>query len=70
MPKKSELEIGDEVILHGEIVWIDDDFTPRIHVQGCDYPIRVSASLVEVVAKGKKPRHRIKKREDWLGQEG
>ncbi|WEX76461.1 hypothetical protein PYH37_004768 [Sinorhizobium numidicum] len=50
--------MGDEVVVRSEIIWIDDDGTPRIHIFGGDPPIRIRRSMLEQVTRPKEPKPR------------
>ncbi|WP_085025258.1 hypothetical protein [Ensifer aridi] len=53
---EKKIEVGDRVVVRGEVVWIDDDGTPRVEFRGGQYPIRISRSALESVTKPpKKP---------------
>lgn len=49
-------EIGDTVILTGEVVWVDDDGVPRIKIAGGDHPLRVSQRHFVELIKATKPK--------------
>lgn len=42
-------EIGDSVILSGEVVYIDDDFVPRVAIAGVEYPVRVTCHRYDLI---------------------
>ena len=48
-------EIGDSVILSGEVVYIDDDFVPRVAIAGVEYPVRVTGHRYDLI-KSTKPK--------------
>lgn len=58
---EKKIEIGDEVVCLGEVVWIDDDGVPRVYFRGSQCPIRISQSAFEHVSKpAKRPRPKVK----------
>ncbi|MEY9719255.1 hypothetical protein CO661_24020 [Sinorhizobium fredii] len=66
--KEKKIEIGDEVICRGEVIWIDDDGTPRVSFHGSQCPIRISVSAFELIskpAKPPKPKVKVKPIVDW-----
>ncbi|RVM38314.1 hypothetical protein [Sinorhizobium meliloti] len=52
---EKKIEIGDEVVVRGEVVWIDEDGVPRVRFQRTQMPIRISATVFEGVSKLPKP---------------
>ncbi|MEY9560528.1 hypothetical protein [Sinorhizobium fredii] len=51
---------GDHVLAKGEVIWIDEDGTPRVRFKGGEIPIRISASSLELVPKPVKPKQETK----------
>lgn len=45
MAKK--IEKGDDVLIRGEVVWIDDNGIVRVKIRGYQYPITVDPEMVE-----------------------
>lgn len=52
---EKKIEIGDEVVVRGEVVWIDEDGVPRVRFPRAQMPIRISATVFEGVSKPPKP---------------
>jgi hypothetical protein len=52
----AKIEEGDEVLVRGEVVWIEGDNTYRIQFPGYPYPIYVYESAIERVFKQNQPR--------------
>ncbi|MBD9511936.1 hypothetical protein IB265_34875 [Ensifer sp. ENS10] len=47
----TKVEVGDLVVVRGEVVWIDDDGVPRVEFRGAEYPVRISSGSFESVTK-------------------
>lgn len=54
MPRK--IEVGDEVVVRGEVVKVEDDGFVRVRFPGYQYPITIQPNAVEQVVKPPKPR--------------
>ncbi|MGX1259995.1 hypothetical protein [Sinorhizobium fredii] len=63
MPNKKieqwKLQKGDHVMARGEVIWMDNDGTPRVPFKGGEIPIRISPSYLEPVSKPLKPRKHL-----------
>lgn len=65
-----KVEIGDEVVVRGTVIWIDEDGVPRVRFPRSQMPIRISSTVFESIAKPEGPRERkppLKRREDVPG---
>lgn len=52
----TKFQKGDRVVARGEVIWVDEDGTPRVRFKGGEIPIRISASSLELVSKPVKPK--------------
>ena len=57
MPSR-KIEEGDEVLVRGEVVWIEATGETRIQFPGYPYPIYIFESAIELVFKAKPFRDR------------
>ena len=61
MPKQ-KIDKGDEVLIRGKVIWIDDNGLLRARIPGYQYPITVDPDqIVEVIKhppEPKKPRRK------------
>lgn len=46
-----KVEIGDEVVVRGKVIWIDDDGVPRVQFARSQMPIRISTTTFLSVTK-------------------
>ncbi|MDX0094233.1 hypothetical protein CN202_01845 [Sinorhizobium meliloti] len=52
---EKKIEVGDEVVVRGEVVWVDEDGVPRVRFPRSQMPIRISATVFDSVSKPPKP---------------
>lgn len=55
-----KVEKGDDVLIRGEVIWIDDNGIIRVKFRGYQYPITVDPDMIEQVFKAKPPPNRKK----------
>ncbi|MEY9198656.1 hypothetical protein ABIA16_003772 [Sinorhizobium fredii] len=46
-----KVEKGDDVLIRGEVIWIDDNGIIRVKFRGYQYPITVDPDMIEKVIK-------------------
>lgn len=51
-----KIEVGDRVLVWGEVEWVEDDGTPRVKFSGYPYPIPIwEKAIDQVVKRRRKP---------------
>jgi hypothetical protein len=57
MPIRKKIEKGDDVLIRGHVVWIDDNGIIRCRIPGYQYPITVDPEqIVDVIKAPKVPK--------------
>jgi hypothetical protein len=56
----NEIEKGDDVLVRGEVVWIEDDGFLRVRFPGHQYPATINPDAIEQVTKPQEPKARRK----------
>jgi hypothetical protein len=52
MPIRKKIDKGDDVLIRGHVVWIDDNGIIRCRIPGYQYPITVDPEQIVEVIKG------------------
>lgn len=53
-----QIEKGDDVLVRGEVVWIDDDGFLRVRFLGYPYPVTINPEAIFRSSKPKEPKRK------------